>query len=71
MCYPEQKIVILGIDARIVEFDYAQMRIVKNLRTEEDVFHIEKVNDDTFLTGEFNGYIELIRKTNLTCLSRL
>ena len=26
------------------------------------------MNEDTFLTGELNGYIELINKIDLTCL---
>ena len=30
------------------------------MKTKKLVFHIEKVNDDTFLTVEKSGHIELI-----------
>ena len=32
---------------------------------------MEKVNEDTFLVGETNGYLELINKKDLKCFSRL
>lgn len=36
-----------------------------------DVWHIENVNDETLLTGEYDGHIELVNKKNMTCLSLL
>ena len=47
------------------------MKFIKNVRTKTIVYNIEKVNDNTLLTGEYNGYIELINKKDLTCLSHL
>ena len=47
------------------------MKITKNAKTQDHVEHIEKVNDETFLTGEIFGYLELINKKDLTCLSHL
>ena len=38
------------------------MKITKNVKTKSSVMHIEKVNDETFLTGEYNGYLKLIKK---------
>ena len=36
-----------------------------------DVYHIEKVNEEMFLTGGRSGFIELINKNDLKCLSHL
>lgn len=47
------------------------MKIIKNTEAKNNVFHIEKVNDEIFLTGEKNGYLELRNKKDLTCLSNL
>ena len=69
--YPEQKVVVLGIDYHLIEFDFEQMKITKNVKTKSIVYHIEKVNDETFLTGEYEGYLELINKKDLTCLSHI
>ena len=60
---------MLGIWYNLVEFDFKRMKITKNVRTKEDVYHIEKINDETFLTGKMDGYLELINKKDLTCLS--
>ena len=69
--YPEQKTVVLGIEQNLIEFDFEKMEIARNIKAKEQVYHIEKVNDDTFLTGEFQGYLELIHKKDLSWLSRL
>ena len=47
------------------------MKISKNLDTKDIVFHIEKVNDETFLTGEAIGNLELINKKDLNCLAQI
>ena len=47
------------------------MKILKNVSAKDVVFHIVNINDDTFLTGEYNGNIELINKNDLRCLSQL
>ena len=47
------------------------MKILKNVSAKDVVFHIVNTNDDTFLTGKYNGNIELINKNDLTCLSHL
>ena len=47
------------------------MKITKNVKTKHWVYHTEKVNDETFLTGEYDGYLELINKKDLTCLDHL
>ena len=62
---------MLGILDNLVQFDFERMEITKNVQTNKNVFHIEKVNDETFLTGERNGLLELIKKKDLTCLSHL
>ena len=61
----------MGIDNNLVEFDFEKMKITKNVKTSSYVFHVEKINDETFLTGELQGYLELINKKDLTCLSHL
>ena len=71
MYYPEQKVVVLGINDNLVEFYFEKMKIKKNLRTKKWVFYIEKVNDETFLTGEYFGNLKLINKKDLTSLSHL
>ena len=43
---------MLGVDHHLVEFDLEKNKITKNVETNNTVFHIEKINDDTFLTGE-------------------
>ena len=62
LCYPDQTIVVLGIHNNLVEFDYDQMKFTKKVIANDSVlyrlvFHIERVNDDTFLTGESIGHI--------------
>ena len=47
------------------------MKITKNVKAKDYVLHIEKVNAETFLTGESNGFLELINKKDLTCLSHI
>ena len=50
--YPEQNVVVLGISKNLVEFDFEEdMKITKNYKTKSFVYHIEKVDDETFLTG--------------------
>ena len=71
LCYSEQKLFILGIGTNLVEFDMDKMEITKNFETKYSVYLIEKVNDDTFLTGGSRGYLELINKKDLTSLSSL
>ena len=73
ICYPNELIVFLGINYYLVEFDYEKMEIRKYRNYEDfrDFYHIEKVNDDIFLTGGYVGDIKLIRKTDLTILSHL
>ena len=61
----------MGIDYNLIEFDFKNMKITKNVETKNSVLHIEKVDDETFLTGECLGYLELINKKDLTCLSFL
>ena len=62
LCYPEEMVVVLGINNQLVEFDYSLMMITKQVCTYNHVYHIEKVNDDNFLTGEMGGHIKLINK---------
>ena len=62
---------MLGLYEILVEFDFERMKITKNVKTNDQVWHIEKINDETFLTGEFEGHLELINKKDLTCLSHL
>ena len=69
LCYSEQQLVVLGISKNLVEFDFKNMKIIKNVKTKNIVMNIEKVNDETFLTGEGFGYLELINKKDLNCLS--
>ena len=38
------------------------MKIIKNTKTKNLVIHILKVNDETFLIGDYWGSIELISK---------
>ena len=71
LCYPEQMIVVLGINNKLVEFNYEQMIITKYVCTYNHVYHIEKVSDDNFLTGEMGGHIKLINFENMSCLSQL
>ena len=50
------------------------MKITKTVKAKNSVvsvYHIEKVNDDTFLTVGLEGILELINKVDLTCLSHL
>ena len=47
------------------------MKIRKSVEAQSIVWHIENVNEDTFLTGEFNGTLELIKKKDLRCVSYL
>ena len=47
------------------------MKITKKVEAKDYVFHIEKVNEEIFLTAEFSGRLELISKKNMTCLSSL
>ena len=61
----------MGLDNNIVEFDIDNMKITRNAKVKDFVLHIEKVNDETFLTGESYGYLELINKKELICLSLL
>ena len=51
-CSPEKKVVVLGLDQNIVEFDYEKMKITKNVKAKDSVYNIEKINDEIFLTGE-------------------
>ena len=62
---------MLGIGNNLVEFDFENMKITKNVKTASLVFHIEKINDSHFLTGEFNGYLEMMNKKDFSCLSHL
>ena len=71
LCYQEQNVVLMGISNNLVEFDLEKMKIIKNVITKSYVWQIEKVNDKTFLVGEWDGYLELINKEDLTCLSCL
>ena len=57
LCYPEQKVVFLGINNNLVELDLEKMEITMNVKTINYVYHIEKVNDETFLTGQLRGYL--------------
>ena len=71
LCYPEKLVVVLGIENNLVEFDFDKMKITKKIETKNNVFHIEKFNNDTFLTGDLYGHIELVSKRDLSCLSHL
>ena len=44
----------MGISKNLVKFDYEKMSITNTVKLPNDVFHIEKVNEDTFLVGEEN-----------------
>ena len=69
--YTGQHVVKLGIEENLVEFDFEKMNITKKIKTKDFVLCIKNVNDDTFLTGEDNGCIELINTKNLSYLSHL
>ena len=71
LCYPEQKLVELVISNNLVEFDFETMKITKNIQSKSSVLHIEKVSDETFLTCDYDGYVELIKMKDLTCLCGL
>lgn len=58
----------MGISKNLVKFDYEKMSITNTVKLPNDVFHIEKVNEDTFLVGEENRHIELINNNNFACL---
>ena len=45
--------------------------MTKNAIARDCVFLIEKIDDETFITGFENGYLELINKKELTYLSLL
>ena len=60
MCYPDQKVFIFGINDHVLEFNYEQMNFTKKYKAEFSVCHIEGVSNDTFLTGEYGGHLELI-----------
>ena len=62
---------MLGIKDNLVEFNYEKMKITKSVGTKNSVYHMEKVNDDAFLTGEGCRHIELINKKDLRSLSQL
>ena len=62
---------MLGIYYDLVEFDFKKMEIAKHVKAKDFVYLIENINDDTFLSGEYEGYLELINKKDLICLSRL
>ena len=47
------------------------MKITKNAITKSYVLNIEKVNDETFLTGDLEGNLELVNKKDLSCLSHI
>lgn len=38
LCYPEEMVVLLGIDDNLVEFNYEQMKIIKNFKTQSIVY---------------------------------
>ena len=40
LCYPEQKVVVLGINDNLVEFNYEEMKIIKNVKTQSIVLLI-------------------------------
>ena len=61
----------MGFGNNLVEFDYEQMKMTINAKTKGLVFHLEKVNKNTFLTCEYDGNIELINKKDFSCLSKL
>ena len=62
---------MLGISDNLVEFNYENMKITKNSKTKYPVYHIENVNDETFLTGELYGHLELISKKYLISLNHI
>ena len=47
------------------------MEITKDVKARDFVYNIQKINEDTFLTGEGYGDIECVSKKDLTCLSYL
>ena len=53
---------MLGLNDNLVKFDFEQMKFTKDLKTKSIVNNIEKVNGETFLTGEFGGNLKLINK---------
>ena len=71
LCYPERKIVVLGISDFLVEFNYESMEITNSFLTMNEVSHIQEGNNETFLVGELKGDLELIESRSLTCLSYL
>lgn len=69
--YPLKNEVVLEIGYNLVVFDLKNMKMTRNADTKSIVFHIEKVDDETFLTGGYNWVLELFKKKNLTCLDHL
>ena len=49
--YAGQNVVMLGINNYLVELDLDKMDFTKMVKTLRYVYHIEKVNDETFLAG--------------------
>ena len=47
----------MGIGSNLVEFDFEKWKIIQNVKTQSVVLCIEKVNDETFLTGQLVGYL--------------
>lgn len=68
LCYPDQKIVVLGINNNLVYFNYESMKITFSFSTYNTVSHMVKVTEDIILIGEIKGNIELINKN---CFTRL
>ena len=62
---------MLGIGRDLVEFDYENMKIMKNAKTKNLVMHILKINDETFLIFDDYMSLELISKKDLACLNSL
>lgn len=58
LCFPDQKLVVLGMFTNLVELNFEKMEITKSCNTKDykNYFKcIEKVNDDILLTGGPEG----------------
>ena len=59
----------MAFGSYLVQFDYENLKIKNTIKTRGFSLSIERVNEDTFLTGSHLSIVELINKKDLNCLS--
>lgn len=59
----------MAFGSYLVQFDYENLKIKNTIKTRGFSLSIERVNEDTFLTGSHLSIVELINKKDLSCLS--